>query len=127
MLVSTLKHPGDRPLNDPIGHSESRLNLYVVADDAATGIVEKGAFVPPDAVPPSGRRFTKATPVWQSDQFNAVTVDWNEAEQQLPEHRSTDLPRFGIEVRTVRGVGHPNKWRDLPVDAADGRHRGPDL
>jgi hypothetical protein len=102
MLVSTLEHSGDGPLNDPIGQSESRLDLYVVADDAATWIVEQGAFVPPDAVPPSGRRFTKATLVWQSDQFNAVAVDGNEAEQ-------------------------PNERRDLPVDAANRRHRGPDL
>jgi hypothetical protein len=114
--VSTLEHSGDRPLDEPIGRSQSRLDLYLVADDAATGLVEQGAFVPPHAVPPTGRRFTKAPSVWQSDQRNAVAVDGNEAEQQLPEHRSTDLPRLGIEMRTVRGVGHPDERRDLPVD-----------
>jgi hypothetical protein len=52
--VSTFEHSGDCPPDDPIGHSESRLDLYVVADDAATGIVEQRAFVPPNAVPPTG-------------------------------------------------------------------------
>jgi hypothetical protein len=106
--VSTLEHSGDRPLDEPIGRSQSRLDLYLVADDAATGLVEQGAFVPPHAVPPTGRRFTKAPSVWQSDQRNAVAVDGNEAEQQLPEHRSTDLPRLGKCAPCVGSVIRTN-------------------
>lgn len=53
MPVSALEHSLDCPRDDRIGHSESRFHLYVVADDAAIGIVQQGAFVPPDAVPPS--------------------------------------------------------------------------
>jgi hypothetical protein len=127
MPMSALEHSADCPPNDRIGHSESRFNLYVVADDAVAGIVEQGAFVPPDTVPPTGRGLTKATPVWQSDQFNAVAVDGNEAQPKLPKDGSTDLPRFGIEARTVGWVSHANERRDLPVDATHGRHRRPNL
>jgi hypothetical protein len=127
VLVSASEHPADCPLNDRVGHPESRFDLYIVADGAATGIVEQSALVPPDAVPPTGRGFTKASLVWQSDQLNAVSIDWNEAQPKLPKHGSTDLPRFGIEACTVSWVGHSEERRDLPVDAANGRHRGPDL
>src|SRR4051812_12896653 len=115
MLVPALEHSAHCPRDDRVGHSESRFDLDVVADDAATGSIEQGAFVPPDAVPPTRRGLTKATPVRKSDQCNAVAVDWDEPEQQLPQHRRTHLPLFGIEARTVRRVGHPNERRDLPV------------
>ena len=51
--MSMAERPADRPRNDRIEHSESRLDFYRVAHDAAAGIVQQGAFVPPDAVPPS--------------------------------------------------------------------------
>lgn len=53
MLVSALEHSPYCPADDRIGYSESRFDVYVVADDAAIGIVQQGAFVRPDAVPPT--------------------------------------------------------------------------
>jgi hypothetical protein len=125
MLVSALEHSAHCPADDRIGYSESRLDVYVVADDAAIGIVQQGAFVPPDTVPPTRGGFTKASPIWQGDEFNAVAVDWNEPQPKLPKHGSAYPPRFGVEWRTARWVGHPHEWCDLPVDATDGRHRSP--
>jgi len=125
--MSALEHSADGPPDDRIGHSESRFDLYVVADDAAARIVEQCSFVPPDAVPPTGRGFAKATPVWQSHQLNAVAVDGDEAQPKLPKYGSIALPRFGIEARTVGWVSHANERRDLPVDSTNGRHRRPNL
>jgi hypothetical protein len=53
VLVSALEHSAHCPADDRIGYSESRFDVYVVADDAAIGIVQQGTFVPPDAVPPT--------------------------------------------------------------------------
>ena len=127
MLVSALEHSADRPRDDRIGYAESRLDAYIVAHDAATGIVQQRAFVPPDAVPPTRGGLTKASPVWQGDEFNAVAVDWNEAQPELPKHRSAGLPEFGIEARTVSWVSIAKERRNLLVDASYGRHRRPNF
>jgi len=100
--VSAAEHPADGELNDRIERPESWFDLHVVADHAAaTRVVQQGAFVSPDTVPPAGRGLTKAALVGQGDQVNAMTVDRDEAEQQLPKHWSTYPPRFGVEVRTM--------------------------
>jgi hypothetical protein len=53
--VSAAEHLADCPLNNRSEHSESWFDLHVVADDAAaTGVVQQGALVPPDTVPPTG-------------------------------------------------------------------------
>ena len=128
MPVSAAEHPADGELNDRISHPESWFDLDIVADHAAaTRVVQQGAFVSPDTVPPTGGGLTKAALVGQGDQLNAMTVDRDEAEQQLPKHWSTDPPRFGIEVRAVRWVGHPDERRKLPVHATYGGHRCPNL
>jgi hypothetical protein len=80
MPVSAAEHPADCPPNDRSGHSESWFDFYRVTHDAATGIVQQGAFVPPDTVPPTGRGLTEATPVRQRDQLNSVAVDWDDSE-----------------------------------------------
>src|SRR5205085_5211243 len=92
--VSAAEHLADGPLDNRSEHSESWFDLHVVPDDAAaTGVVQQGAFVPPDTVPPTGRGLTKATRVRQGDQLDAMAVDRDEAEQQLPKHRGTYPPR----------------------------------
>ena len=53
MLVSALEHSVDGRPDDRISYCETRFDLYVVAEDAAIGIVQQGAFVPPDTVPPT--------------------------------------------------------------------------
>ena len=78
--MSLAEHPVDCPPKDRIGHSESWFDFYGVTHDAARGIVQQGAFVPPDTVPPSARGLTEATPVRQRDQLNSVAVDWDESE-----------------------------------------------
>ena len=78
--MSLAEHPADRPLNDRSKHSEPWFDFYGVTHDAATGIVQQGAFVPPDTVPPTGRGLTEATPVRQRDQLNSVAVDWDDSE-----------------------------------------------
>ncbi|MDQ1382282.1 MAG: hypothetical protein QOJ71_3001 [Actinomycetota bacterium] len=102
MLVSAAEHPADGELNDRIQRPESWFDLHVVADHAAaTRVVQEGAFVSPDTVLPTGGGLTKAALVGQGDQLNVMTVDRDEAEQQLPKHRSTCPPRFSIEVGTM--------------------------
>jgi len=125
--MSPAEHPADCPPFDRIEHAESMFEFYRVAHDAAAGIVLQGAFVPPDTVRPTGRGLTEATSVRQRDQFYSVAIDWDDSEEQLPTDWSAYSPRFGVEGRTVRGVGHPDERRELPVDAADGRHRSPHL
>lgn len=125
--MSLAEHPVDCPPDNRSGHSESWFDFYRVPHDAATGIVQQGAFVPPDPVPPTGRGLTEATPVRLSDQLNAVAIDWDDSEHQLPTHWSAYPPRFGVERRTVRRVGHPDERRELPIHATDGRHRSPHL
>ena len=125
--MSPAEHPADCPPFDRIEHAESMFEFYRVAHDAAAGIVQQCAFVPPDTVPPTGRGLTEATPIRQRDQFYSVAIDWDDSEEQLPTDWSAYSPRFGVEGRTVRGVGHPDERRELPVDAADGRHRSPHL
>lgn len=125
--MSLAEHPADCPLFDRIEHAESMFDFYRVAHDAAAGIVQQGAFVPPDTVPPTGRRLTEATPVRERDQFYPVAIDWDDSEEQLPTYWRAQSPRFSVEGRTVRGVGHPDERRDLPIDAADRRHRSPNL
>lgn len=125
--MSLAEHPADCPPFDRIEHAESMFDFYRVAHDAAAGIVQQGAFVPPDTVPPTGRGLTEATPVRQRDQFYSVAIDWDDSEEQLPTDWRAYPPRFCVEGRTVRGVGHPDERRDLPIDAADCRHRSPHL
>jgi hypothetical protein len=125
--MSLAEHPPDCPLNDRSEYSESWFDFYRVAHDAAAGIVQQGAFVPPDTVPPTGRGLTEATPVRQRDQLNSVAIDWDDSEEQLPTHWRAYSPRFGVEGRTVRGVSQPDERRELPIDAADRRHRSPHL
>jgi len=127
MLVSAFEHSADRPREDRIGYSESRFDPDVVADDAAVGSVQQGAFVPPDAVPPTRRGFTKASPVRQRNQFDAVAVDGKETHPELPQDRRTGLPGVGIEARTVRRVGIAKERRDFLIDATHGRHRRPHI
>ena len=83
--------------------------------------------MPPDAVPPTGRGLTEATALRERDQFNSVAIDRDDSEHQLPTHRGAHPPRFGVERRTVRWVGHPDEGRKLPVHATHGGHRRPDL
>jgi hypothetical protein len=128
MPMSAAEHLANCPADEGSGHSPPWFDFHVVVEDAAAlRIVEQGAFVSPDTVPPTGGGLTKAGLVGQGDQVNAMTVDRDEAKQQLPKHRSTYPPRFGVEVRTVRWVGHPDEGRKFPVHAADGGHRRPDL
>ena len=98
-----------------------------VANDTAAGIVQECAFVPPDTVPPTGRGLTEATSVRQGDQLYSVAIDWDDSEEQLPSYWRVQSPRFSVEGRTARGVGHPDERRELPIDAADRRHRSPHL
>jgi Protein of unknown function (DUF4232) len=123
--VASAEHPADRPPNDRICHLESWFDLYRVTQHTATGIVDQGAFVPPDAVPPGRRRLTEATAVWQCNQLNTVAVDGDDSEEQLPADWSAYPPRFGVEGGTVRWVGHPDERRNLLVHGTHGRHRGP--
>ena len=125
--MSTAEVRVHRPPHDRSEQSEPVLDFYGVAHDAATGIVQQGAFVPPDTVPPTGRGLTEATPVREGDQFNSVAVDWDDPEEQLPKHWGARLPRLGVEGRTVSRVGHPDERRELPVDATDGRDGRPNL
>ena len=78
--MSMAEHATNRPRNDPIEHSESWFDLHRVSYDAASGIVHQGPFVPPHAVPPSGRGLTEATPIRKRDQLDSVAVDWNDSE-----------------------------------------------
>jgi len=121
VLVSAAERPADGELDDRIGHPESWFDLHVVADNAAaTRMVQQGAFVSPDTVPPTRGGLTKAALVGQGDELDAMTVDRDEAEEQLPKHRRTYPPRFRVEVRTVCRVGHPDERRNLPVHATYG-------
>ncbi len=108
--MSAAEHPADGELNDRIGHPESWFDLHIVADRAAaTRVVQQGAFVSPDTVPPSGGGLTKAALVGQGDELNAVAVDGDDPEQHLPKHWSADPPRFVVEMRTIRWVGHTHE------------------
>ena len=59
--------------------------------------------------------------------LDAVTIDRDDAEEQLPTDRSACPPRLGVEGRTVCRVGHSDERRKLAVRASDGRQRRPDL
>jgi hypothetical protein len=78
--MSLAEHPADCPPFDRIEHAESMFGFYRVAHDAAAGNVQQGAFVPPDTVPPTGRRFSEAAPVRQRDQLDSVAVDGDDSE-----------------------------------------------
>ena len=125
--MSPAERPADCPPDDRIEHSESWFDFYRVAHDAATGIVQQGALVPPDTVPPTGRGLAEATAFRQRDQLNSVTVDWDDSEEQLPTDWNAYAPRLGVERRTARRVGQTDERRELSVDATDGRHRSPHL
>ena len=54
LLVTAAEYPADGELEDRIERPESRFDLHVVAHDAAAiGVVQQGALVPPDPVPPT--------------------------------------------------------------------------
>ena len=125
--MSLAERPADCPRFHRIEHAESVFDVYRVAHDAAAGIVQQGAFVPPDPVPPTGRGLNEATLVRPCDELYAVAIDRDHAEEQLPRYERAHSPRFGVEGRAVRGVGHPDERRDLPIDAAYRRHRSPHL
>src|SRR4030088_2899739 len=56
-----------------------------------------------------------------------ATATTNTAAPASPDTSSHARQRTGVEGRTVRRVGHPDERRELSVDAADGRHRSPDV
>src|SRR6476659_4195161 len=107
--MTPAEHPANGQPDDRIGSSEAWFDLHRVTHDAATGSVQQRAFMPPDAVPPGGGGLTEATPVRQRDQLDPVAVERDESEEQLPNNRSAHPPRFGVEARTVRRVGHPDE------------------
>jgi hypothetical protein len=72
-------------------------------------VVQQGAFVSPNTVPPTGGGLAKATLVGQGDELDSVAVDGDDAEQHLPKHWSADAPRFVVEMRTIRRVGHADE------------------
>ena len=100
--MSATERPADRPPHDGISHAEPWFDLHGVTHDAAIGSIEQCAFVPPDTVIPTRRRFAVAVLVRQGHHLNPVAVDWDDSEEQLPMDWSANPPRLGVEGRTVR-------------------------